>query len=399
MSLAEKELAGLKAAGVDAQIFQIPETLPQEVLDKMHAPAKPADIPVITAADLTEFDGFLFGFSTRFGTYPAQFKEFWDSTGGLWASGALHGKYFGIFVSTGSPNGGQEVAIRNSLSNFVHHGLIYVPLGYKNVFGELGNLEEVHGGSPWGAGALAGGDGSRQFSDLELEVGFTQGKTFAETVIKAHGGAKDDTPKTGAIDDTTAVATEGAAATATKDTTATAPATEDATAPVTRDVPATATATEDAPATAIATEDATAPVTGDVPATATATEDVTAPATRDVPATAIATENATATEDATTTATATEDATATATATTTDSSAPLAEKEVVPATDSSAPPAEKEVAPATDSSAPPAEKEAGPAVAPAAETKATDPRAAQQKVDTSPKKEGSKKFCGICTIM
>lgn len=299
----------------------------------MHAPGKPADIPVITAADLTEFDGFLFGFSTRFGTYPAQFKEFWDSTGGLWASGALHGKYFGIFVSTGSPNGGQEVAIRNSLSNFVHHGLIYVPLGYKNVFGELGNLEEVHGGSPWGAGALAGGDGSRQFSDLELEVGFTQGKTFAETVIKAHGGAKDDTPKTGAIDDTTAVATEGA--TATKDTTATAPATEDATAPVTRDVPATATATEDA----------------------------------------------------------------TATATTTDSSAPLAEKEVVPATGSSASPAEKEVAPATDSSASPAEKEAGPAVAPVAETKATDPRAVQQKVDTSPKKEGSKKFCGICTIM
>ena len=283
----------------------------------MHAPAKPADIPVINAADLTEFDGFLFGFSTRFGTYPAQFKEFWDSTGGLWASGALHGKYFGIFVSTGSPNGGQEVAIRNSLSNFVHHGLIYVPLGYKNVFGELGNLEEVHGGSPWGAGALAGGDGSRQFSDLELEVGFTQGKTFAETVIKAHGGAKDDTPKTGAIDDTTAVATEGAAATATKDTTATATATEDAT----------------------------------------------------------------------------------ATATTTDSSAPLAEKEVVPATGSSASPAEKEVAPATDSSAPPAEKEAGSAVAPVAETKATDPRAVQQKVDTSPKKEGSKKFCGICTIM
>lgn len=299
----------------------------------MHAPAKPTDIPVITAADLAEFDGFLFGFSTRFGTYPAQFKEFWDSTGGLWASGALHGKYFGIFVSTGSPNGGQEVAIRNSLSNFVHHGLIYVPLGYKNVFGKLGNLEEVHGGSPWGAGALAGGDGSRQFSDLELEVGFTQGKTFAETVIKAHGGAKDDTPKTGAIDDTTAVATEGAAATATKDTTATAPA--------------------------------------------------TAPVTRDVPATAIATE----------------DATATATATTPDSSAPLAEKEVVPATDSSASPAEKEVVPATDSSAPPAEKEAGPTVAPAAEKKAADSRAAQQKVDTTPKKEESKKFCGICTIM
>lgn len=156
----------------------------------MHAPAKPANIPVITVADLDQFDGFLFGFSTRFGTYPAQFKAFWDSTGGLWAKGTLHGKYFGIFVSTGSPNGGQEVSIRNSLSNFIHHGLIYVPLGYKNSFGQLSNLDEVHGGSPWGAGAYAGGDGSRQFSDLELEIGFIQGKTFAETLIKANGGSK-----------------------------------------------------------------------------------------------------------------------------------------------------------------------------------------------------------------
>ncbi|KAF5098506.1 hypothetical protein D0Z00_002028 [Geotrichum galactomycetum] len=283
-SLAEKELAGLKAAGVDAQIFQIPETLPQEVLDKMHAPAKPTDIPVITTHDLTEFDGFLFGFSTRFGTYPAQFKAFWDATGGLWANGTLHGKYFGIFVSTGSPNGGQEVSIRNSLSNFVHHGLIYVPLGYKHAFGQLSNLEEVHGGSPWGAGAYAGGDGSRQFSDLELEIGFIQGKTFAETVIKAHGGAKP------------AASTES---------------------------PNVATKTDDIEAT-----------------TATSTES---------PATKI-------------------------------------EKEVV---------AEKE---AVAEEAAPAEK-AVPAVAPAAETKAAAPRVAQQQVDTAPKKQESKKFCGICTIM
>lgn len=189
--MADKELEGLKAAGVDASIFQIPETLPQEVLDKMHAPPKPSDIPVITVDDLAQFDGFLFGFSTRYGTYPAQFKSFWDATGGLWAQGTLHGKFVGLFVSTGSPNGGQETSVRNSISTFIHHGLNYVPLGYKNTFAQLSNLDEVHGGSPWGAGTYAGGDGSRQPSDLELEVAFIQGKTFAETVAKSFGSSSE----------------------------------------------------------------------------------------------------------------------------------------------------------------------------------------------------------------
>lgn len=192
--MADKELEGLKASGVEASIFQIPETLPQEVLDKMHAPSKPADIPVITIDDLAQFDGFLFGFSTRYGTFPAQFKSFWDQTGGLWAQGVLYGKYVGLFVSTGSPNGGQETSIRNSLSTFVHHGMSYVPLGYKNTFGLQTNLEEVHGGSPWGAGTYAGGDGSRQPSELELEMAYIQGKAFGETVSKALGNESRASP-------------------------------------------------------------------------------------------------------------------------------------------------------------------------------------------------------------
>lgn len=111
-------------------------------------------------------------------------KAFWDATGGLWARGALTGKYASVFISTGSLGGGQEVTAANAMSTFVHHGLIFVPLGYKHTFAQLSNVEEVHGGSPWGAGTIAGADGSRQPSALELEVAKLQGKAFYEMVAK-----------------------------------------------------------------------------------------------------------------------------------------------------------------------------------------------------------------------
>lgn len=137
----------------------------------MHAPAK-ADYPVASAKTLEEYDGkfqistlpttlanrfkaFLFGIPTRFGNFPAQFKAFWDTTGGLWGSGALWGKYAGVFVSTASPGGGQESTALASISTLAHHGINYVPLGYKPAFSILTNLKEVHGGSPWGAGTFA----------------------------------------------------------------------------------------------------------------------------------------------------------------------------------------------------------------------------------------------------
>ncbi|KAF5117818.1 hypothetical protein DV454_000912 [Geotrichum candidum] len=176
--------AGVKAAGGEADLFQIPETLSDEVLKKMHAPAKPED-PIATPETLKGYDGFLFGIPTRFGNFPAQWKAFWDATGGLWSTGALHGKYAGIFVSTGTPGGGQEITVLNALSVLAHHGLIYVPLGYKNSFAQLTNIEEVHGGSPWGAGAYANSDGSRTASALELEIAEIQGKSFYETVARA----------------------------------------------------------------------------------------------------------------------------------------------------------------------------------------------------------------------
>ena len=182
-TLAEAAKKGVEAAGGEATIFQVPETLPQDVLDKMHAPAKP-DYPIATNDTLTEYDAFLFGIPTRFGNYPAQFKAFWDATGGLWGAGILHGKPAGVFVSTGSLGGGQETTVINALSVLVHHGMIFVPLGYAKAFGQLTNLNEVHGGSPWGAGAFAGADGSRQPSALELEITTIQGTTFYETIQK-----------------------------------------------------------------------------------------------------------------------------------------------------------------------------------------------------------------------
>lgn len=95
-------------------------------------------------------------------------------------------KYAGVFVSTASPGGGQETTVANAISTFTHHGIIFVPLGYANAFAQLTNLEEVHGGSPWGAGTLAGGDGSRKASALELELAKIQGKTFWQTISKVN---------------------------------------------------------------------------------------------------------------------------------------------------------------------------------------------------------------------
>ncbi|KAF9792242.1 flavoprotein-like protein [Thelephora terrestris] len=182
-TLAESVKAGLESAGGTAKIFQVAETLSPEILTKLHAPPK-HDYPVFAPEHLADYDAFLFGVPTRFGSFPAQWKTFWDATGGLWASGALSGKYASVFVSTGTPGGGQEMTVSATLSTLSHHGIIFVPLGYKHTFPLFANLEEVHGGSPWGAGTFAGADGSRQPTELEREIASTQGKVFWETVSR-----------------------------------------------------------------------------------------------------------------------------------------------------------------------------------------------------------------------
>ena len=135
---------------------RVAETLPQEVLTKMHAPPKSTEIKTISSPDeLKGYDGFLFGVPTRYGNMSAQWKAFWDSTGGIWASGGYYGKSAGVFVSTGGPGGGQEATVIACLSTLTHHGIAFVPLGYGKAFAQLTGLTEVHGGSPWGAGTFA----------------------------------------------------------------------------------------------------------------------------------------------------------------------------------------------------------------------------------------------------
>ncbi|KAB2571348.1 putative minor allergen alt a 7 protein [Lasiodiplodia theobromae] len=185
LALAEKK--GIEAAGGTVDLYQIPETLSDEVLGKMHAPPKDASIKTLeNPATLAEYDAFLFGIPTRYGNFPAQWKAFWDKTGGQWQSGAFWGKYAGLFISTGTPGGGQESTAIAAMSTLTHHGIIYVPLGYKHTFALLADLSEVRGGSPWGAGTFSAGDGSRQPSQKELELAEAQGKAFYETVSKVN---------------------------------------------------------------------------------------------------------------------------------------------------------------------------------------------------------------------
>lgn len=167
----------------------------------MHAPPK-SKYPIADPTALEKYDAFLFGIPTRYGNFPAQWKTFWDSSGKQWATGGFWGKYAGVFVSSAGPGGGQESTAIAAMSTFTHHGLIYVPLGYKNTFAILGNVTEVRGGSPWGAGTFAvslikvpyrGGctnahiqasDGSRQPTALELELATIQGECFGNAVKK-----------------------------------------------------------------------------------------------------------------------------------------------------------------------------------------------------------------------
>ncbi|KAL8215761.1 hypothetical protein R6Q57_022598 [Mikania cordata] len=171
--------------GVEAKLWQVPETLHENVLGKMSARPK-SDVPVITPNELSEADGFAFGFPTRFGM-SAQLKAFFDSTGGLWRTQQLSGKPAGIFYSTGSQGGGQETTALTAITQLVHHGMIFVPIGY--TFGAgMFEMEEVKGGSPYGAGTYAG-DGSRQPSELELQQAFHQGKHIAIIAKKLKGAA------------------------------------------------------------------------------------------------------------------------------------------------------------------------------------------------------------------
>jgi len=184
--LAEALAKGARSVpGTEVQLLQVTETLPDSVLEKMGAvEAKKAfaHIPVAKPSDLADADGLLFGSGTRFGSASAQLQAFFDSTGGLWAKGALIGKPAGVFVSTGTQHGGQETTLVSMHTFLLHHGMVVVGVPYAAP--ELSAMNDVTGGSPYGAGVLAGADGSRQPSANELAIARFQGKHLAQIAAK-----------------------------------------------------------------------------------------------------------------------------------------------------------------------------------------------------------------------
>ena len=191
-TLAEEVKQGVEATGNKATIYQVPETLTEDVLAAMHAPEKPS-YAIATPETLVQADGIIFGFPTRFGSMPAQLKSFIDSTGGLWANGSLYQKPASAFISTGT-GGGKETTVYSLLSTLTHHGMLYVPLGYAAVFSEITDLSIIQGSSPWGAGTVAASDGSRQPTDTDLAIAKKQGTEFANVVAKITKAPAASTP-------------------------------------------------------------------------------------------------------------------------------------------------------------------------------------------------------------
>lgn len=187
--MAEAIAEGAKSVdGAEVRLFQVAETLPDEVLEKMHAKdAKKAfaHVPLIDAKQLAEADAVIFGTPTRFGNMAAQMRAFLDSTGGLWKNGDLVGKVGSVFASTATQHGGQETTITSFHTTLFHQGMIVVGVPY--TCPGLSEMGEVSGGTPYGATTLASDDGSRQPSPNELEIARFQGKHVAEIAKKLVG--------------------------------------------------------------------------------------------------------------------------------------------------------------------------------------------------------------------
>lgn len=184
MAEAVKEGAG-DVKGADVKLCRVPETLPDEVLEKMGAlETKKAlgHIPVCKVDDLPAADAIIFGAPTRFGNMCGQMRQFLDATGGLWAKGALVGKVGSVFTSSATQHGGQESTILSFHVTLLHHGMVIVGLPY--AFAGQMRIDEITGGSPYGASTIAGGDGSRLPSENELAAARYQGKHVAEIAAK-----------------------------------------------------------------------------------------------------------------------------------------------------------------------------------------------------------------------
>ncbi|WP_347331000.1 NAD(P)H:quinone oxidoreductase [Marinimicrobium locisalis] len=181
-TLAKAIAEGAKGVdGVEVTLKRVPETMPEDVAKNAGAKLD-QDAPVAKPEELEDYDAIIFGTPTRFGNMCGQMRNFLDQTGGLWAKGKLIGKVGSVFTSTGSQHGGQETTITSFHTTLLHQGMIIVGVPYS--VPALTNMDEVTGGTPYGASTLAGTDGSRQPSENELIIARFQGEHVAKIAIK-----------------------------------------------------------------------------------------------------------------------------------------------------------------------------------------------------------------------
>jgi NAD(P)H dehydrogenase (quinone) len=171
--------------GAQVELKRVPETLSQEILKRMgaiEAQKSFESVPICNVDDLESADAIIFGTPTRFGNMAAQMKQFIDATGSLWQKGALVGKVGSVFTSSATQHGGQESTILNFHTTLLHHGMVVVGLPY--AFQGQMRIDEITGGSPYGASTIAGGKGERMPSENELEAAKFQGQHVAAITSK-----------------------------------------------------------------------------------------------------------------------------------------------------------------------------------------------------------------------
>ena len=180
-TMAEAIAAGAREAGAQVDIKRVPETVPEAVAKASHFKLD-QKAPVAKIEDLADYDAVIVGTGTRFGRMSSQMASFLDQAGGLWAKGALNGKVGGAFTSTATQHGGQETTLFSIITNLLHFGMVVVGLDYGHA-GQM-TIDEITGGSPYGATTIAGGTGQRQPSENELVGARYQGRRIAETAKK-----------------------------------------------------------------------------------------------------------------------------------------------------------------------------------------------------------------------
>lgn len=183
-TMAQAVAEGARAAGATVTVKRVPETVPADIAKTAHFKLDQA-APVATVAELEHYDAIVVGCPTRFGRMPGQMAAFLDQAGGLWARGALNGKVGGAFTSTATQHGGQEATLFSIIANLLHFGMTIVGLPYSHA-GQM-SLDEIVGGSPYGATTIAGGQGQRQPSTIDLDGARHQGQLIGATANKLFG--------------------------------------------------------------------------------------------------------------------------------------------------------------------------------------------------------------------